>query len=39
MQNKKLELPLLPQRLAIISVETSKGYGDFLNELTTTIEL
>jgi exodeoxyribonuclease VII large subunit len=31
MQNKKLELPLLPQRLAIISVETSKGYGDFLN--------
>jgi exodeoxyribonuclease VII large subunit len=22
---------LLPQRLAIISVETSKGYGDFLN--------
>ena len=29
--NKKLELPLLPQRLAIISVETSKGYGDFLN--------
>jgi hypothetical protein len=29
MMHKKLELPLLPQRLAIISVETSKGYGDF----------
>ena len=29
--NKKLQLSLLPQRLAIISVETSKGYGDFLN--------
>jgi exodeoxyribonuclease VII large subunit len=28
-KNKKLELPLLPQRIAIISVETSKGYGDF----------
>lgn len=30
-KNKKVELPLLPQRIAIISVETSKGYGDFLN--------
>ena len=28
--NKKLTLPLLPQRIAIISVETSKGYADFL---------
>lgn len=28
-KNKKVELPLLPQRIAIISVETSKGYGDF----------
>lgn len=27
--NKKKPLPLLPQRIAIISVETSKGYGDF----------
>jgi len=29
-QNKQLPLPLLPQRIAIISVETSKGYADFL---------
>ncbi len=28
--NKSLQLPLLPQRIAIISVETSKGYADFL---------
>jgi len=30
--NKKLKLPLLLRRMAIISVETSKGYGDF-NEI------
>lgn len=30
-QNKKLELSFLPQRIAIISVETSKGYGDFID--------
>lgn len=30
-KNKGLTLPLLPQRLAIISVETSKGYSDFMN--------
>lgn len=30
-KNKQLQLPLLPQRIAIISVETSKGYADFLN--------
>jgi exodeoxyribonuclease VII large subunit len=29
-KNKQLPLPLLPQRIAIISVETSKGYADFL---------
>ncbi|MCD4747522.1 MAG: exodeoxyribonuclease VII large subunit [Bacteroidales bacterium] len=29
--NKKLPFPLLPKRLAIISVETSKGYSDFIN--------
>ncbi|MEI7982488.1 MAG: exodeoxyribonuclease VII large subunit [Bacteroidota bacterium] len=29
-QNKTLSLPLLPQRIAVISVETSKGYADFL---------
>lgn len=28
--NKRLPFPLLPKRLAIISVETSKGYADFL---------
>src|SRR5690606_31111845 len=28
--NKKLPFPLLPKRLAIISVETSKGLADFL---------
>ena len=29
-KNKSLSFPLLPQRIAIISVETSKGYIDFL---------
>ncbi|MBX7202335.1 MAG: exodeoxyribonuclease VII large subunit [Bacteroidia bacterium] len=29
-RNKQLEFPDLPQRLAVISVETSKGYADFL---------
>ncbi len=29
-KNKTAPLPLLPQRIAIISVETSKGYADFL---------
>lgn len=28
--NKKLPFPLVPKRLAIISVETSKGYSDFM---------
>lgn len=28
-KNKSLKLSLLPQRIAIISVETSKGYADF----------
>jgi exodeoxyribonuclease VII large subunit len=30
-RNKQLEFPLLPQRIAIISVETSKGFHDFIN--------
>ena len=30
-QNKKLALSFLPQRIAIISVETSKGFGDFID--------
>ena len=29
-KNQNLDFPLLPQRIAIISVETSKGYADFI---------
>lgn len=29
--NKQKELPLLPKNIAVISVETSKGYLDFVN--------
>lgn len=29
--NKSLPFPKVPQRIAVISVETSKGYQDFLN--------
>lgn len=29
--NKRLPIALLPQRIAIISVETSKGYADFID--------
>ena len=32
-RNASLKLPLLPQRLAIISVESSKGYQDFIHVL------
>ncbi|MHA4811351.1 exodeoxyribonuclease VII large subunit [Flavitalea flava] len=32
--NRLLKMPLLPKRIAIISVETSKGYSDFMNILT-----
>ena len=32
-RNKLLKLPLLPQRIAIISVETSKGYKDFMAKI------
>ena len=28
--NRQLRLPLLPKRIAVISVETSKGYSDFM---------
>jgi exodeoxyribonuclease VII large subunit len=31
--NKSLKFPLLPQRIAIISVQSSKGYADFLQIL------
>ncbi len=32
-QNKQKKLPILPRRIAVISVETSNGYADFLNVL------
>ncbi|MDR2385115.1 MAG: exodeoxyribonuclease VII large subunit [Tannerella sp.] len=32
-RNRLLKIPLLPQRIAIISVETSKGYRDFLGKI------
>jgi len=32
--NKELEIPLLPQRIAVISSSTAAGYEDFLNHLT-----
>ena len=31
--NKELEMPLVPQRLAIISAEGAAGYGDFMNQI------
>ncbi len=34
-RNKTLRFPLLPQRIAIISVDTSKGYADFLKVIET----
>jgi exodeoxyribonuclease VII large subunit len=34
-KNKTLNIPLLPQRIAVISVETSKGYADFLKIIET----
>ncbi len=30
-RNKSLPFPLIPKRIAVISVETSKGYHDFIN--------
>jgi exodeoxyribonuclease VII large subunit len=32
--NKSLPLPLVPQRIAVISSSTAAGYGDFINHLT-----
>ena len=32
-RNKNLKMPLLPKRIAVISVETSKGYSDFITTL------
>lgn len=31
--NRELTMPLLPKRVAVISVETSKGYSDFMQTL------
>jgi exodeoxyribonuclease VII large subunit len=31
--NKELELPLVPQKIAVISSATAAGYGDFMNQL------
>ncbi len=33
--NKELELPLVPQKIAIISSATAAGYQDFMNQLNT----
>jgi exodeoxyribonuclease VII large subunit len=33
-RNRLLPLPLLPKRLAVISVETSRGYSDLITTLT-----
>ena len=33
--NKSLQLSLLPKRIAIISVQTSKGYSDFMQMIET----
>lgn len=33
-KNRTLQLPLLPKRIAIISVETSKGYSDFMQVIS-----
>lgn len=32
--NKELDMPLLPQRIAVISSATAAGYGDFCNQLS-----
>lgn len=32
-RNKSLPLPLVPQRIAVISSPTAAGYGDFFNQL------
>lgn len=34
--NKELEMPRLPQRIAVISSPTAAGYGDFCHQLETT---
>lgn len=31
--NKELDIPIVPQKIAIISSETAAGYGDFIDQL------
>lgn len=31
--NKEIEIPLIPQKIAVISSKTAAGYGDFINQL------
>jgi len=31
--NRQLEMPVVPQRIAVISSETAAGYGDFISQL------
>ena len=35
--NHELEIPLLPQRIAVLSSATAAGYGDFCNQLANNI--
>ncbi|MBE6287125.1 MAG: exodeoxyribonuclease VII large subunit [Mediterranea massiliensis] len=35
--NKELHMPMLPQRIAVISSATAAGYGDFLHQLVDNI--
>lgn len=35
--NRSLPMPILPKRIAIISVETSKGYSDFIKTIDNNI--
>ena len=34
-KNSQLRLPLVPQRIAVVSSQTAAGYGDFIDQLTT----
>lgn len=33
--NKELELPIVPQKIAVISSASAAGYGDFMNQLNS----
>lgn len=36
--NRRLEMPLAPQRIAVISAEGAAGYGDFMHQLTENVD-